>query len=218
MKKFGLILAGGKGKRIGGNKPLKFLAGKPLLYWALKPYLQLKLPILISLSSEEQKEILKAYLKELSGVTRDIKFVFDDKNFKDLGPLSGLYAALNFLEVEALLLVSAVDQPLIKIDLLRYLWEEFAKINPPALVFENEGELEPLPGAYHTSLLPELKSFLTLSPRKSFKAFLAFLQKKDLLATSDFWYKIDPKGESFSNINDLKELTKIEKCFSQKRT
>ncbi|BAU23407.1 hypothetical protein THC_1023 [Caldimicrobium thiodismutans] len=218
MKKFGLILAGGKGKRIGGNKPLKLLAGKPLLYWALNPYLQLNIPILISVESKEQKEVLKDSLEKYLGGTKKLEFIFDDKNFKNLGPLSGLYAAFNYIDVEALLLVSAVDQPLIKIDLLRYLLEETEKIKTPALVFEKEEELEPLPGAYNTILLSELKSFLTLSPRKSFKAFLSILQGKGLLATSVFWHKIDPKGKCFLNINDLEELTKIETCFFQKKT
>lgn len=76
MKKFGLILAGGKGKRIGGNKPLKVLAGKPLLYWALKPYLQMNIPILISVEAKEQKEVLKDSLEKIFGRHKKIRIYF----------------------------------------------------------------------------------------------------------------------------------------------
>lgn len=85
-------------------------------------------------------------MKKFLGGTKKLEFIFDDKDFKNLGPLSGLYAAFNYLKVEALLLVSAVDQPLIKIDLLRYLLEEIEKIKTPALVFEKKGSLSHFQG------------------------------------------------------------------------
>ncbi len=217
MKKAGLILAGGLGKRIGGEKPLKILSGKPLLYWALRAFLHLKLPIFISVRDEEQGEVLKKALKGFEALN-SFQFVLDDENFRGLGPLSGLLAGLNFAERDTLLVVSAVDQPLLKEELLKFLATEGERLKTPALVFKRGESLEPLPGAYTTALLSEIKVFLQVSPRKSFKAFLKGLQKKGLLAISDFWHKIDPEGESFVNINDTAELFSIERCFFQKRT
>lgn len=218
MKTAGLILAGGLGKRIGGEKPLKTLSGKPLLYWALRAFLPLNLPILISVRDEGQREVLERALEGSLDTLINLQFVLDDKNFRGLGPLSGLLAGLNFAERDTLLVVSAVDQPLLKEELLKFLATEGKKLKTPALVFKRGEALEPLPGAYTTALLPEIEGFLQVSPRKSFKAFLKELQKKGLLATSDFWHKIDPEGESFVNINDTAELSSIERCFFRKRT
>ncbi|MFN4132429.1 MAG: molybdenum cofactor guanylyltransferase [Caldimicrobium sp.] len=217
MKKIALVLAGGKGERIGGNKPFKYLKGKPLIFWALKPYLELNLPIWISLRDSAQKKEIITLLSSLSLPIKDFDFLLDSPLYKGMGPISGLYSAMVKASKDTIFIVSAVDQPFIlkeAVEYLLFLGEIFLNFS---IVFIKEDAPEPFPGVYPSSLLHELKEFLEKNKSKSMKGFLHFLLKKNLLVFSDFWHKIDFKGYLFYNINTIEELKEAEACFFQEK-
>ncbi len=209
---FALILAGGEGHRIGGKKYLKKLFNKPLLFWALKPYLELKLPIIISVKDLEQKKEIEDLI-EKEKIKEIFKIIEDLPNYQGKGPLAGLFSVMQSLSKNFCLIVSAVDQPFIKRELIQELISQ-KDLPFSTLVFKKDSSLEPFPGLYKEALLPELKKFLTLSSKKKFKSFLESLCSKKSLGILEDWIKIDPKGESFININTWEELYHIERRFS----
>lgn len=209
-----LILAGGKGSRLGGKKATQILLKKPLIYWVFQKLKDLFSPIYISVKDKTQEtEIVEALIKE--------KIKLDEIIFiKDLypeieGPLSGIVSALKtFSEKEALLVV-AVDQPLIKKEFLEYLCNlSYIFCNNFLIVNKGKEKIRPFPGVYPCSLKEEIENFLLNSPKKSlFRLFQHLASKNQIL----FIEKNDKINyENFININTFEDLKKVEECFSQK--
>lgn len=213
MNLIALVLAGGLGKRIGGEKEAKSLWGKPLLYWALKPYIELRLKIALSVRDPHQEASLKGLLQRLTLPLEDFLFLQDDPSFKGKGPLSGLYSAMLKVPKDTLLITSAVDQPLLEVSLLKELISLGKVFLSFAVLCEKEDKPEPLPGIYPASLLTELRSYLRNSPKWSLMGFISYLSSKNLLVTFKNWPIIDPKALSFVNINSLVDLEKVATCF-----
>lgn len=132
------ILAGGLSSRFGEDKTLYTLCGKPLLKWVIDALEGFDIAIVCK---EPEK-------------FNDIKGV---KVYKDLlsthSSMVGLYSALNYSKGERFLLLSA-DAPFVKRELIFELIENSC---PLACVFDIQG-LQPMPGIYYTSLLPEVSA------------------------------------------------------------
>ncbi|ESQ88085.1 hypothetical protein ABAC460_17995 [Asticcacaulis sp. AC460] len=82
-----VILAGGAGRRIGGNKPFYVFNGRPLIEWvldALRPQASR-----LILNAGPQNSALAGALARLG-----IGLCFDTPRFEGLGPLSGVHAAM----------------------------------------------------------------------------------------------------------------------------
>lgn len=215
MKKIALVLAGGKGTRIGGKKPLKYLKGKPLIFWAIKPYLELNLPLWISIRDLAQREEIISLFNSLNLSIKELEFLLDLSPYEGLGPISGLYSAMQRASKETLFIISAVDQPFIPKEVVEHLLLLGQIFLNFSIVFKREGPPEPFPGVYPSSLSYELKEFLEKNTKRSMKDYLNFLLSKNLLVLSDFWRKIDFRSFLFYNINTLEELIEAEECFSQ---
>jgi molybdenum cofactor guanylyltransferase len=82
-----VVLAGGAGRRIGGNKPFYVFNGRPLIEWvidALRPQASQLL-----LNAGTQNSALAGALVRLG-----IGLCLDTPRFEGLGPLSGVHAAI----------------------------------------------------------------------------------------------------------------------------
>lgn len=216
MKVKAIILAGGEGKRIGGDKPLKILNGKPLIYWATKPFIDLKLDIAISVRDKKQKAKIERMLRDLDLPSKKIEFFEDPDDLEIRGPLAGIFQAMRLMPRDFLLVVSAVDQPLINPVLISELVKIGNLLVSFAVVCEYKGTLEPLPGLYPCSLFPELKHFAEFYPKHSLMGFLSYLSSKKLLGTIKNWNKLGLNSTNFANINTLEDLTRLESWLSQK--
>jgi len=209
-----LILAGGKGSRLGGKKAIIPFFGKPLIYWVFKNLKDLSSPIYISVKNETQEEeIKKELIKE--------KVEFDEMIFiKDLypeieGPLSGIISALKLFSEESAFLVAAVDQPLISKNFLNYLdLLSYIFCNQFVIVSKGREKINPFPGVYPCSLKGEMETFLFNSPKKSLFRFFQYLTTNQRIFFIENDQKIET--ETFININTLEDLKRAEICFSQK--
>ncbi len=208
-----VILAGGEGIRIKQYKPLVQFLGKPLFLWV---YLNLKklFPVIyISFKTEVQKKSLKELLSFYKINSNSVAFIQDIK-VELKGPISGIISAMHFFSPEDKLLILAVDQPLIHLDLLLFLQKVSFWYPSHILVFQKEEHIEPFPGIYPCVLKKDLEEFIKISEKKSlYKMFQFFLQKGSILLLKN-WNKIDPKGKSFININTLEQLKNLEKICS----
>lgn len=77
------ILAGGKGTRIGGNKPLFIYENKPLIEHVINRLKNQCDEIIISLGFGQNQIIYDKYHK-----------IYDDKKFENFGPMAGVLSGL----------------------------------------------------------------------------------------------------------------------------
>lgn len=191
---YGVILAGGQGKRIGHkDKGLIQVAGKNLVQHvvdALSPQVD---QIIISANQnieQYQKLGFKVVTDEIGGFA---------------GPLAGLYRVMKMLnsslEHPALIILAPCDAPLLPGDYVARLTAEYTENKTLAVVPHDGSYLQPLFGLYSTVLLPSLEEYLEKGDRK----------------VSIWVESIDPRivdfsndVQSFLNINSEEDLAAAE--------
>jgi len=151
-----VILAGGKGIRMGGGKPLRLLGGRRLIDRAEAQASQWSKTVGVAVHSPAQV-----------GVTQ-FPQIMDDEAVE--GPLGGLAAALRFgrdWACEAVLTIAA-DMPFLPVDLGQRLSSEIEFED--AAISSSGGKLHPVCGLWRVSALDALPEYLATSQR-SLKGF-----------------------------------------------
>ncbi|UQZ33913.1 molybdenum cofactor guanylyltransferase [Paenibacillus sp. PK3_47] len=145
----GVILAGGRSRRMGADKALLKLAGIPLISHSAELLSQLADPVLIACGGAEREEY------------RFLNLTMVPDRYPGQGPLAGLHAALQESRT-AWTAALACDLPLAPGALFRYM-AELAAACPAgpntlqAIVPVNAaGKVQPLLALYHHSVLPDL--------------------------------------------------------------
>ncbi len=209
-----LILAGGKGNRLGGKKATVLLLEKPLIYWVFQKLKNFSSPVYISVKNKIQEdEIKRELIKEKIKID---EMVFIRDLYPEIeGPLCGIISALKLFPEKEAFLVVAVDQPLINKSFLEYLSTlSYIFCNQFLIVCKGEGKIRPFPGVYPCSLKEEIENFLLTSPKRSLFRLFQYLNANQKIL---FIKKDDKIGyENFININTPEELKRVELCFSQK--
>ena len=163
MNKFpeltGAILAGGTGRRVGGqDKGWLAYQGRPLVQHvleAVKPQVNR-----VALNANQN---IPAYEALGFPVIADVK--------PNLGPLGGIMSLLNAITTDYAL-VTAVDVPNLPSDLVQQLWSSELKNaaqqqNPAKLILsEDQSGIQPLVGIYHRSLSTSIEDYLAGGQRK----------------------------------------------------
>lgn len=209
-----VILAGGKGTRIGGKKALVTFLGKPLIYWVFQKVKEFSFPVYISVKNEEQaREIEYALIKE--NIKKREFFFIKDLIPEIEGPLSGIFSAVNFLPKNEITLFTAVDQPLIKRELIKYLLTiSYIFCDKFVITIKDKDKILPFPSIYPCYLGNEIKDFIFSSPKRSLFRFFYYLKSKEAILF--IYNNVKINSENFININTLEELKKLEQCFSQR--
>ena len=191
MKIAVVILAGGEGSRIGGNKPLRMLGGKSLLDRALD-------------YAGGLSELSAVAVREAAQVGfGDFVTVQDDAMAE--GPLGGLVSALHFGRregVDAVLAIPA-DMPFLPPDLADRLSEAFHRSR--VALASSGGHLHPVCGLWSVESLEALPDYLA-SGRRSLKGFAEAAG----FVTVD--WKADPV-DPFFNINSERDLRQAERLL-----
>jgi len=180
----GVILAGGKSRRMGGElKALSELAGKPLLNHVIdriRPQVEQ-----LCLSVSQPLDKLAGY-----GLTQ----VCDPG--EDAGPLAGLMSALQAMQRDNdWLLLVPCDAPFVPLDLASRLLDRALETGKPGAVVRYQSELQPTFSLWNRTLLPRLEQAVKVGHMRGFKQFL----QGTGLAILD-WPGVDPSP--FFNIND----------------
>ena len=185
-----VILAGGKGSRLGGiDKGLVKLNNLPLVQHTVNRIQPQVANIIISANRN-----IDSYKK--------LGFpVYEDEITDYAGPLAGILKALQHCETEWLLIVPA-DSPFIPTDLASRL---ALNIDDAKIVIPDDGEhLHPTFALIHKSQQDSLKNYLEKGERKA----RAWMQQQPH-AIVDF----SDQADAFMNINTEGELKKAEKLF-----
>lgn len=137
----GVVLAGGRGSRLGGAKQAIRLGGRPLLHYPLEA---------LRAAGLECAVVAKPGA-ELPGVTAPV--IREPR--LPWHPLCGIVAALRAAPGRDLVAVPC-DMPFLAPPLIELLADASERL----VVLTREGRVQPLPGRYAAALLPELEAAL----------------------------------------------------------
>lgn len=184
-----IILAGGRGRRLGGNKALLPFLGKPLIDHLIKRVENLTDEILIV--ADEPR---------LPSLDHRAKWVID--LFPGWGPLGGIYSGLS-VSRNQWAFAFGCDMPFIQPSLLKFMFSISKGFQ--AVVPVIEGKLQPLHALYSKSCLEVFRGDLEKGFLKLTKT-LSLLKVKHLTQEEARVY--DPSLVSFFNINSRADLEK----------
>jgi molybdopterin-guanine dinucleotide biosynthesis protein A len=159
----GVVLCGGESKRMGSDKALLFLKENTWSQLAYNKFLQLQIPVVLSVNkhqAENNTDVLPTSM-----------CIIDNQELSIGGPLLGLLSAHKVYPTEAIFLL-ACDMPTMAIEVLEYLQRQTV-IHPlfEAIVFENNGQPEPLCAIYSAKGLQKILAlyFKNCLPKHSMK-------------------------------------------------
>ncbi len=182
----GLVLAGGRGRRLGRDKALVAVAGTPLVVRAARQLEQCCERVLVA-SGDGRR------LGELEWEQVPDAVVGG-------GPLAGIVAGLE-RATTPLVAVVAVDLPYLNPRVLRRLAGEWR--GEAAVVPLVSGRVHPLHGVYAAEAAPRLLRLL-LAGRRS--VITALSELGVLVVGEERWGDLDPAGSFVYNINDPSDL------------
>ena len=177
-----VILAGGKGTRIGGNKGLQLLHGKALIDWVLDAIRPQSKEILINANTNKSEYATRGY------------HIIADHSPEHAGPLAGLQAALHSAQHEWVVCVPC-DTPFLPGNLITRLRSAITPTTE-AVVAIADGQRQPIIALYRKSVLPKLDAYLDSGARKV----------GDWLNTLRVNEVVFDDTAAFANINSLEEL------------
>ena len=189
-----IILAGGKGKRMGyREKALMAFNGKPLITYVIKSMEKVVDDIIISVRDKAQEELL---ISVLPGYT----YVSDA--YENTGPLSGILSSLMVCRDE-FCFIAACDMPFINENAVKLLFRK-CEDHDAAIVRHEDGYLEPLHAVYKCEpMVFETKKAIM----KGKKKILAPIHRMNVnYVEIEEIRKIDPDLKTFININTLEDL------------
>jgi molybdopterin-guanine dinucleotide biosynthesis protein A len=185
----GLILAGGRGRRMGGvDKGLKLLRGRPMVDWVRERLAPQVDELLIKANQN-----LDAYRK--FGVP-----VVEDRIDGYAGPLAGLQRGLE-AATHPCVVTAPCDSPFLPHDLVARLYSGLTAAQAQLAVARTGDQPHPVFCLCQRTLEPHLKAFLDTGGRK-IDAWYADLKVVEV--------QFDDEAEAFSNINTPQELLEFE--------
>ena len=185
----GAVLAGGRGRRMGADKPSLAVGRQTLVRHAVDALRSVGLGVALVLRPHQPVPL----------TAHTIAIVRDE--IEDAGPLGGLEALLRWSPAEWVL-VLACDQPLLTPSLLHELLAQ-PRGEADAVVARPRDQLEPLPGLYRRTSLPAVGRALARS-ECSLRDLLSALRLRELPAGA--LRRCDPQLLSFVNVNTPTDL------------
>ncbi|MFC1961575.1 molybdenum cofactor guanylyltransferase [Chloroflexota bacterium] len=191
-----IILAGGKGLRLGKDKVLETIGERSLLEQVITCVSPLSREIIIVTAGGKSIPQYHSTLK--SKVVTDI--------YPGKGPLGGIYTGLTIANT-FYNLVLATDMPFLNRELLRYMIQ---MANNYDITVPRMGKLvEPLHAVYAKSCLSQIESMLERDKLDSHE--LLKMAKKVRYIESAEIERFDPEHLSFFNINTKEDLLRARK-------
>ena len=187
-----IIIAGGKGERLGGlNKGLLKLNNETFVFHLLK-----------RISPQSKKQIISAN-NDISEYEQYNKTVIKDVNQNSAdcqGPLAGIISCKNFIDTPLVLTIPC-DSPMIPTDLTKRLLNTYNQFNtqhPSHISVAHDGKrLQNLFMLFHSSLLNDMESYFNDNQRKVY----GWIDRHQ-----HYIVDFSDKADSFINVNDEANL------------
>jgi len=182
-----VILAGGQGNRIGGDKGLQTLHGRTLIAWVINAVKADSAALLINARDPHGK-----YQQFGCDVITDLMPDWP-------GPLAGLHAALTSARTEYVMTVPC-DTPFLPTNLVARLFAAQQTNASEAVVVVVGGQRQPTIVLYQANILPKLLAYLATGKRKV-GDWLECLQLSEVVFDN---------VEEFDNINTPQDLARVQ--------
>jgi molybdopterin-guanine dinucleotide biosynthesis protein A len=186
----GVILAGGRGSRMGSvDKGLKLLRGKPMVQWVAERFAPQVSEVLVNANQNIDKYHILGYK------------VIPDEIGGFAGPLAGLHRGLSEATHD-LVATSPCDSPFLPLDLIARLRAAMDKAGAELTVAKTGDQPHPVFCLCRRTVLPGLTEFLAGGGRK----IDAWYSKLKIVEV-----QFDDQPDAFSNINTEDELKAFER-------
>lgn len=201
----GVILAGGKSRRMGKNKALMQLGGDSLIGHVIRRIRLITDELLLVTNNPPE------YVHLNVPMHGDI--------LPGTGALGGIYTGLTHASHDAVLCV-ACDSPFLEPKLLAYLVSvlgEYDAVMPETFAHHNDTQitLQTLCAAYSKRCLPIIESML----RDSELRVHALQERAHIKRVSpEIWQRFDSEGMSFFNINTPEDFEKADAYIRRQTT
>lgn len=194
----GIVLAGGRSVRFGGEKAVALLEGRPLLEWAAERLGTISATVAINVRTGTEAEAITRAL--------GLPTLYDEPG-DALGPLAGVKAGLIWAEQHgaSILAVSPCDAPLLPDDLYVRLLEG---ANAGAAMAETRDGRQPLCALWPVAALAVVREALAGG------AHPPTWQVLERVGARKVFFE-DP--EAFANINTRDDLAALEAARSRRR-
>jgi molybdopterin-guanine dinucleotide biosynthesis protein A len=187
----GAVLAGGSGRRIGGDKASLDVGDQTLVRHAVDALRLANLDVVLVLRPDQPVPLTS----HVVAIIRD--------EVEGAGPLGGLQALLSWLPAEWALVV-ACDQPFLSPALLHELLAK-TQVDADVTCGQSGNALEPFPGLYRRSCLPAIEELLARGAR-SLQDLLAVARVEAL--PFERVRRWDPELLSYLNVNTPDDLAR----------
>lgn len=199
MKRSALILAGGRGKRLGNReKALIPFKGRPIIEHTIEVLEDIVDEIVISVRDTEQKEALTEHVDKRPMVV---------DRYEDAGPLAGILEGFKAAKGEYVF-VTACDMPFLNTDVVKMLFE-FAQGHDAALPIWENGRYEPLHAVYRREPMV-LQTEKAIERGDRFVLAPVFKLDDVVSVEMDEIKKIDPRLRTFLNINTPEDMKMLD--------
>ncbi|XRO77246.1 molybdenum cofactor guanylyltransferase [Methanocaldococcus sp. 10A] len=194
----GIILSGGKGKRIGGKKPFKVFNGKYLINYPSDVLKTLNIPFVTVFA----KNSIDLYMEREYLIKYKCLISFD--LIENKGPLMGILCGMRALNAKWFIVLSC-DCPYITKEALEKLisYIEIAERNNNLCIIpkHENGYIEPLFALYKRDSLHILNKIIMEDKNLSIRYFISYLNPLYIKAE-----ELDKTKKIFKNINTIEEL------------
>ena len=187
----GLVLAGGRSVRFGGEKAVALLDGRPLLDWAVQRLRSVCVHVAINVRAGSEAEFIAQ--------GQNLPTLYDEAG-DALGPLAGVKVGLSWAKQQGatLLAVSPCDAPLLPDDLYVRLLEQ---ANGGAAMAETRDGRQPLCALWPVTSLPAVREALRDGAHPPTWQMLERIGARKVLFD-------DP--EAFANVNTREDLAAVQ--------
>ena len=197
----GVVLAGGRSRRLGRDKAVEPVGGEPLISRVIGRMSEVADDIVVVVNDNERASQLP--------LPQDAAVVID--TYPDKGSLGGIFSGLSAGR-EDWAIVVACDMPFINVALLRHILDQTEECD--AVVPILDGRPEPIHAAYSKVCLPAIEKKILADDLK-IAGFFEDVRVKfvDQIEVEKF----DPDHLSFFNINTEQDLQKAAELISRGR-
>lgn len=202
--KGGVVLAGGKSRRMGVRKEFLKVNGKNFITTIINTLLQVVDEVVIAIGFQDD---LALYKKELPSSIR----VFKDE-LQIQSPLVGIITGLSHIRAPYAI-VLACDLPLVKAEVIKHLFKK-SKGFDAAIPRWDDGRIEPLFAVYRAKVaLEKAKEAVSRGGLRN-TDMIERLEYVNYVNIDEF-RSIDPQLLSFFNVNTPKDLEELRRLVSK---
>ena len=195
----GIVLAGGRSTRFGGDKLAVEIGARPLLHRAIEAVAGVVDEVVVVVGAAMPAPLLPAGLRDSVVVARDA--------VAGQGPLAGLAAGLAVASHPLALLVGG-DQPALQPALLRELLGRLDAgtdgVPFDVVCLEEDGQVRPLPAALRVATVQPAAEVARVSGTRSLMGVFGRLRVQRLTPVE--WGALDPAGDSLRDVDTRDDL------------